>query len=70
MKKKLVAVLLVLLLLVTNNVFVNAYSLLENSVISDNEIIEVEQKVYSNVTTEDDFADDSVIVVFKKSTSD
>ena len=70
MKNKIMAIFLIIVMLLTINMTVNA-EVIENSVmISNNDIIEVEQKVYSNATTEDDFADDSVIVVFKKSTSD
>ena len=76
-KRKLPIIYIVLILCLslfgfTNNSLpkVKAIDLEIESKVIEEDKIELEQKVFSKATIDEDFADDSVIVVFKKSTSD
>ena len=66
MKKKITAIFLSMVLLFTTNISIKADTIKVNDEISK-EVIETEQKVFSKAAIDEDFADDSVIVVFKKS---
>ncbi len=69
MKSKVIAVMLSIIMLVVSSAFVKANTTTEGNLISK-DIVNNEKKIYSNATIKDDFADDSVIVVFKESASD